>query len=251
MNSFMCWIGGKKYLRAKICEEFPQKYGKYIEVFGGAGWVLFNEERNGKMEIFNDYNSELINLYRCMKYHAGELKRELQYMLNSRELFQDFLEQQQMRGLTDIQRAARYFLIIKMSYGAKLTTFGCVKRNVENMMKMFEEIQKRLNTVIIENEDFEKLIKTKDKEDTFFYLDPPYFQTEKYYSNVDFTREDHKRLYNILKNIKGKFLLSYNDCKYIRELYKNFKIEEVARFSNLTSIIAEPTKFNEILIKNY
>lgn len=251
MNSFMCWIGGKKYLRAKICEEFPQKYGKYIEVFGGAGWVLFNEERNGKMEIFNDYNSELINLYRCMKYHAGELKRELQYMLNSRELFQDFMEQYRTKGLTDIQRAARYFMIIKTSYGAKLTTFGCVKRNIENMTVMFDEIQKRLSNVVIENEDFEKLIKMKDNENTFFYLDPPYFGTEKYYKNVDFSKEDHIRLYEVLKNIKGKFLLSYNDCEYIRELYKNFNIEEFERFSNLTSIADERKKFNEILIKNY
>lgn len=153
MNSFIAWIGGKKLLRAKICERFPKKYDRYVEVFGGVGWVLFNEERPGKIEIFNDYNSELINLYRCVKYHCEEVKRELQYMLNSREIFQDFLNQYNMRGMTDIQRAVRFFMLIKTSYGAKLTTFGCVKRNVENFTLMFDEIQKRLNTVIIENED--------------------------------------------------------------------------------------------------
>lgn len=251
MNSFLKWIGGKKLLRDKICNEFPENYEKYIEVFGGAGWVLFNEERKGKTEIFNDYNSELINLYRCVKYHASEVKKELQYMLNSREIFQDFLAQYNTRGLTDIQRAVRYFMIIKTSYAAKLQCFGCVKRNVENMTGMLEEIQKRLNTVVIENEDFEKLINTQDKETSFFFLDPPYFGTEKYYKNVEFTKEDHERLYNTLKNIKGKFLISYNDCEYIRELYKDFKIEQISRFSNLTTTQEERKQYNEILIKNY
>jgi len=86
----------------------------------------------------------------------------------------------------------------------------------------------------------------QDKESTFFYLDPPYFGTEKYYKNVDFYKEDHERLFNSLKNIQGKFLLSYNDCEYIKELYKSFKIEEVERGNNLTTGM-----YKEILISNY
>ncbi len=217
----------------------------------GAGWILFHKERPGKIEIYNDYNSELVNLFRCVKYHSEEVKKELKYLLNSREVFQDFMSQYNAKGLTDIQRAARFFMLIKASYGSKMGVFGCVKRNVENMTKMFEEIQKRLNTVIIENEDFEKLINQQDKDSTFFFLDPPYVDTERYYKNVNFTKEDHKRLYNVLKNMKGKFLLSYNDCDYIRELYKEFNIEEVERFSNLTAALDEKKKFKEILIKNY
>lgn len=251
MNSFLSWIGGKKLLRNKICDEFPEDYEKYVEVFGGAGWVLFNQERPNKTEIYNDYNSELVNLFRCVKYHAEEVKNQLQYFLNSREIFQDFMEQYQVRGLTDIQRAIRFFMVIKTSYGSKLTTFGCVKRNVENMTAMLEEIQKRLNTVVIENEDFEKLIKMQDKESTFFFLDPPYYGTEKYYKNVNFTKEDHIRLFNAVNGIKGKFLISYNDCEFIRDLYKDYNIEEISRFSNLTAALDNQKEYKEILIKNY
>ena len=251
MNSFIAWIGGKKLLRERVCNNFPKEYEKYVEVFGGAGWVLFNEERAGKTEIYNDYNSELVNLFRCIKYHQEELKRQLNYLLNSRELFQDFINQYSIRGLTDIQRAARFFAILKTSYASKMKCFGCVKRNIENMTGIFEEIQKRLNTVVIENLDFEKLINQQDKENTFFYLDPPYVNTEKYYKNVNFTEEDNIRLYNTVKNIKGKFLISYNDCEYIRKLYKDFNIQEVERFSNLTAVLKEKKNFKEILIKNY
>lgn len=90
MNSFISWIGGKKLLRKEIVSRFPEKIDRYIEVFGGAGWVLFHKDRHAEMEVYNDYNSDLVNLYSCIKYHCTELQRELSFMLNSRELFGDF-----------------------------------------------------------------------------------------------------------------------------------------------------------------
>ena len=113
MNSFISWIGGKKFLRKKIISQFPENYGRYIEVFGGAGWVMFGMEQPAPLEVFNDKNSDLINLYRCVKYHCDELQKELHFMLNSREQFKDFKQQIVAGGLTDIQRAARYFILIK------------------------------------------------------------------------------------------------------------------------------------------
>lgn len=78
MNSFIAWIGGKKLLRKAIMERFPEDgYTRYIEVFGGAGWVLFGKEPGKKLEVFNDVNSDLINLYRCIKYHREALQKEL------------------------------------------------------------------------------------------------------------------------------------------------------------------------------
>ena len=63
MNSFISWIGGKKLLRKRIVEEFPENgtFDRYIEVFGGAGWVLFASEKHAKMEVYNDINGNLIN----------------------------------------------------------------------------------------------------------------------------------------------------------------------------------------------
>jgi DNA adenine methylase len=109
-------------------------------------------------------------------------------------------------------------------------------------------VSARLARVAIENKDFQNLISSQDREETLFYLDPPYFETEKYYQNVEFKREDHERLYNSLKNIKGKFILSYNDCPYIRELYKGYNIKEVTRFNNLSFKTKE---FRELIITNY
>lgn len=253
MNSFIGWIGGKKLLREKIVNEFPEGHiERYVEVFGGAAWVLFHKDRHANQEIYNDYNSELVNLFRCVKYHRQELQRELQYFLNSREMFQDFLQQYQVRGMTDIQRAARYFMLIKTSYGSKGTTYGCVKKNVEVFVNYLTDIEKRLINVVIENRDFDSIIKTYDKIDALFYLDPPYYNTERYYSNVEFMTNDHKRLKDCISNLKGKFILSYNDCLEIRELYKEYNIIEIDRHNNLNSRYSDKDqRYKELIIKNY
>lgn len=81
MNSFIAWIGGKKLLRKEIVKRFPEEgFTRYVEVFGGAGWVLFEKEQGKELEVFNDRDSNLINLYRCIKYHCGELQRELEWL---------------------------------------------------------------------------------------------------------------------------------------------------------------------------
>ena len=73
-----------------------------------------------ELEVYNDVNSDLVNLYRIIKYHPEELQKELRYILMSREIFFDAVEQCEVRGMTDIQRAARFFITIKESYGNTL-----------------------------------------------------------------------------------------------------------------------------------
>ncbi len=251
MNSFIAWIGGKKLLRKSIIERFPNEneIDRYIEVFGGAGWVLFGKEPSKHLEVFNDIDSDLINLYRCIKYHCEALQKELDWLLISREQFFDSKSQLDTRGLTDIQRAARYFLIIKISFGADRRTFGTNKKNLVNTIEYLPEIRERLKNVVIENRDFETLIKVYDRAKALFYLDPPYHGTEKYYDS-GFGLEDHKRLNALLKGIKGKFILSYNDDELIRELYSGFHIERISRNNNLTNK-KDAGEYKELIIKNF
>lgn len=251
MNSFISWIGGKKLLRNKILEAFPKReaFDRYIEVFGGAGWVLFSSDRHAKIEVYNDVNGNLVNLFRCTKYHPEALQKELELIMMSREQFFDAKGQIEVRGLTDIQRAARFYILVKESFGSDLRSFGVRPKNMENAIDYILTVSKRLNTVVIEKQDFKHILKTYDKEQALFYLDPPYYETEKYYPDK-FMPEDHVRLKNALKILKGKFLLSYNDCEYIRELYSGYKIMEVERMHNLIQGKEKP-RYKEILIKNY
>ena len=249
MQSFISWIGGKRLLKKKIIEQFPQNFDCYIEVFGGAGWVLFEKEKHADMEVFNDINGDLINLYRCVKYHPEALQKELEWTMASREQFFDCVANSNSRGTTDIQRAAAFFCRIKLSFGTNLRSFGVRPKDMQKAADYLQEVSKRLKRVVIENADFERLLKAYDREKALFYLDPPYYEAEKYYSDR-FQPEDHVRLKNALSNIRGMFLLSYNDCPEIRELYKEYTITEVDRQDTIVTK-TNPRRYKELIIRNY
>ena len=245
MKSPIPWIGGKSLLKNTILNEFPnnKSYNRFIDVFGGGGSILFAKDKHAELEVYNDANSDLVNLFRCIKYHAQELQREIRYYLNSREMFFDCQQRIDMRGFTDIQRAAMFYVLVKTGFGASTRTFGCNKKRFNT--DIFGSIEQRLDGVVIENKDFENLIKVYDREKALFYCDPPYHKTERHYT-VKFTDDDHKRLCRALFNVKGKFVLSYNDDEYIRKLYKNFNIIPVERNNNLSQ-----GTFKEVIIKNF
>lgn len=248
MDSFLPRIGGKKLLRGTICEMFPESgYDRYIEVFGGMAWVLLHKDKHAALEVYNDADGGLVNLMRCVKYHLPELMRELACWLNSREMFFDALEQLECRGLTDIQRAARYYVKIRYSYGADGKSFGGSKKSVATAMEKLQAVSDRFiqNSVVVENKDFESLIKQYDRDKALFYCDPPYYKAEGEY-DVVFIKDDHARLRRCLGDIKGRFLLSYNDCEFVREMYKEFRLVEVERGNNLGK-----GKYKELIIMNY
>lgn len=244
MKSFFPWIGGKSQLAKQIVSKIPDNIGRYVEVFGGGGSVLFKREpQKSQLEVYNDVNSNLVNLFRCVKYHREELQRELSLYLNSREMFLDIRDRLKCGGFTDIQRAAMFYLEVRLSFGADCDSFGCNRKSFG--VDYLEKIEERLRAVVIENKDFDNLIKVYDRPNALFYCDPPYHNTEKYYA-AEFKNEDHERLKQRLSGISGLFLLSYNDDEYIRDLYKDFNIQTAERNNGLN---AKP--FKELIITNY
>jgi DNA adenine methylase len=252
MDSFLCWIGGKKLLRKEIIFRFPEtKVERYIEVFGGAAWVLFGKEVvSGQIEVYNDIDGQLVNLYRCVKFHCAELQRELSFIPIAREQFCDFKSQLVMPGMTDIQRAARYYYIIKASFGADRRSFACAPYNVSRAIERLSEISERLQRVVVECKDFANLIKVYDRPAALFYCDPPYVGTEDMY-DAAFGDAQHRQLREILGGIKGKFILSYNNCPYIRDLYDGFHIDEITRDNNMSNKPCRKAQYKELIIKNY
>ena len=198
MNSFMSWVGGKKALRDAIVTRLPNSCDRYVEVFGGGGWVLFHKTP-GKFEVYNDFNPNLANLYRCVRDHPDELCEELRYSLNSRTDFEHIREVLKSKtAIPDIKRAAYFYQIIRESYASGLDSFGAQPHNMWRNFPLITEASRRLQSVVIENKDFEKLISQYDRPNTIFYLDPPYYETEDYYEDVGFGRADHERLCNAL-----------------------------------------------------
>ena len=285
MNSIISWVGGKKALRDLIYQKIPKEFGRYIEVFGGGGWVLFGRTPDTAMEVYNDFNSDLANLFRCVRDQPIAFLKELGFLpLNGRDEFfvlRKFLEQEEFtdafmrqelelaqRELTpvqfeeiraillekaqlyDIRRAAAFFKVIRYSYGSGCTSYGCQPFDIRKTFDLIWQGSRRLRDTVIENKDFEDLIRQYDRENAFIYCDPPYYLTEGHYA-VEFRREDHFRLRDTLKNCQGKFLVSYNDCEFIRELYQDFRIETVSRLNNLAQRYDSGCEYAEVLISNY
>ena len=279
-------VGNKSSILHILYAVFPMKYGRFIDVFGGSGSVLLGKPEIHPFEVYNDFDKNLVNLFRCMKERTMATVRELGFCnLNSREDFnaiRKFFEQREeftdeylseellLTELTlpppeanelkelrtritqdhDVRRAAMFLKLLRYSYSSSCKSFASQPFDIRKLFGLIKELENRMANVVVENQDFETLIKHYDRPDSFFYADPPYFSSEGMYE-VGFGWDDHVRLRDTLKGIKGKFLLSYNDCEEIRELYDGFSLLDFSRTHAMVQRYEAGREFKELLIGNY
>lgn len=278
-------VGNKTAILHILYALFPIQYGRFVDVFGGSGSVLLGNPEICPFEVYNDFDRNLANLFRCMKERTMAVIRELGFChLNSREDFiaiRRFFENEQFddkylseelrltkilfpppaaKELTemrkritadyDVRRAAMFLKLLRFSYSSSGKSYASQPFDIRKLFGLISQLQDRMANVVVENQDFETLIKHYDRPDAFFYLDPPYFSTEDMYE-VGFGWDDHVRLRDTLKNIKGRFLLSYNDCNEIRELYNGFSMFDFSRMHSMAQRYEAGKEFKELLIGNY
>lgn len=285
MKSPVSRVGNKSAILHILYALFPLEYGRFVDVFGGSGSVLLGKPEVHAFEVYNDFDRNLVNLFHCMKERTMATIRALGFChLNSRE---DFLAIRQffkaetfddaylaeelhlteilfpppeaaelkeirtrITGDYDVRRAAMFLKLLRYSYSSSGRSYAAQPFDIRRLFSLIQELQERMANVIIENQDFEILIRHYDRTDTFFYLDPPYFSSEDMYA-VDFGWEDHMRLRNTLGDIRGRFLLSYNDCPEIRELYTGFSLFDFSRVHSMAQRYEAGKEFKELLIGNY
>lgn len=230
MNSLLNYIGGKSQLSKIIIPQIPE-HKTYCEVFAGAAWVFFRKEPS-KCEVINDLDGELISFYRVLQNHLEEFIKQFRWMLSSREFWNDYKRQLEADGLTDIQRAVRYYYVQRHSFGGKVRgrTFGTAveSRPRINLLRIEEELSEahlRLTNVVVENLNWKIIIEKYDRPTTFFFLDPPYFKAPFYKHNLSF--QDYKDIAEVLSKIEGKFILTINDLPEMREVFSQFSMEPV------------------------
>jgi DNA adenine methylase len=222
------WIGGKTRLADKLIPNFPS-HSCYVEVFAG-GAALYFMRQPAEVEVINDINGELVNLYRVVKNYLEEFVRQFKYALSSRDVFK-WMQETPPHTLTDIQRAARFFYLQQHAFGGKVygQTFGTATTTPPvNLLRIEENLSAahlRLSNSFIENLDWHALMLKYDRPHTFFYLDPPYWETEGY--GVDFGIEQYELMAATLKAIKGKAIISLNDHPDIRRIFADFEIDTV------------------------
>lgn len=150
----------------------------------------------------------------------------------------------------DLRRAVMFLKLLRYSYSSGGKSFACQPFSVASLFSLIEQVGNRLENAVIENQDFEVLIKHYDRENAFFYCDPPYYSSE-YVYQCGFTWDDHLRLKSTLANAKGKWLVSYNDCEEIRELYDGYSFFDFKRIHSMVQKYDAGREFPELLIANY
>ena len=281
---FIPWIGSKEKLIPHLWQVFPPNPKLYLEPFGGGGALLLGmQPQISRLDIYNDFNCDLVNLFLCARECTVQLIRELQFLpLHSRaefDLLREFKkhkallqkriadEQDAVRecfsgeeqaelleilrersGLFDVQRAAAYYKVCRGSFSGTTTSFGVKPNNLTNFLYLFDDASKRLQDVVIENKDCLEIIRERDGPDSLIYCDPPYFEAEKLYE-VGFPREKHIELKRILADCVGYIVVSYNDCPFIRHLYQDFYILAFRRNNPLSQ--KKNATYGELIITNY
>lgn len=244
------WPGGKSRL-AKFMLRHVTPHTCYCEPFcGGLGFFL--SKQPSKVEVINDLHGDLVNLYKMIKWHHPELLREMSFLVNSRELYKQFIEQP---GLTEIQRAARWLYRCALGFGASDTSYGVQRKSgggacssLANLHPVIEALSARLDRVSIEHVDWARCVRLYDSAETFFFLDPPYSRckTKNYAAWQD---ADMERLRDVLLGIQGSFLLTVNDCPENRRIFTCFRLRGISRQRGIANKTADQRKpYRELII---
>lgn len=231
MTPIIPWPGGKRRLAKHILPLVEkQPHHCYVEPFAGGAAILFMRQP-APVEIINDLNGELVRLYRCVRHHLDELVRQFRWALVSREMFK-WAQMERVETLTDIQRAARFFYLQRLAFGAKVAgqTFGTAATAAPrlNLLRIEEDLSAahlRLSRVTIEHLSWQDCIARYDRPETLFYLDPPYWATEGY--GIDFELNQHQALATVMAGLQGRAILSINDHPTMREVYGAFRQRKV------------------------
>ena len=216
MGSFLQYYGGKYLLTGKLIDNFPQ-YDRYVDVFGGAASVLLAKPPS-KGEIYNDIDSHIVNLFEQVRDNSKEFIQRVELTPCSREVFEDFVSKMDTEKDKLIRAVMYYTILNQLNLYYKEWSAKGYSLYFKNKTKQIDRVVSRLRGVVLENDDFESILKRYDKDTTFFYLDPPYIPQTRTATSVydnEMSYEDHEHLVSILSAIQGKVMLS----GYENELY--------------------------------
>lgn len=222
MKKLVPWLGGKRALAGRIARTLGP-HTCYAEPFCGGASVFFAKTPS-RVEVLNDKHLGLMNLFRVAQRHPDALLAELGRVVASREWYEACWAQP---GLTDVERAARFYYRLKHTFGGKPHErsfgYGTTRKcgvNADTLAADLTAVHARLKNVVLETLPFEEIVRRYDRPHTLFYCDPPYYGLTGYGSEMPFGAADHERLAEILAAIDGRFILSINDAPFVRRLYR-------------------------------
>ena len=238
-NPLIRYHGGKFRIADWIISQFP-RHKTYVEPFGGGGSVLLCKEPS-EIEVYNDIDDEVVNLFRVLRNpeQREQLEQQLYLTPFSRVEFYEAYEDVDC----PVERARRMIIRAQMGFGSAGATKGSTgfrmaggrQKNYELVLwekypARLAQYAKRLKQVLIENQPASKIIDLYDTEETLFFVDPPYVRSTRTANVVAYRYEmsdsDHIALLDQLNQVKGKVLIT----GYEHDIYN----EKLSRWKKLT-----------------
>jgi DNA adenine methylase len=251
------YYGGKQRLVTLILSLIP-KHKLYCEPFVGGAAVFFAKEPS-EMEVINDLNGEVVNFYQVCKTDFSKLEKLVQSTPHSRQVHRETQEILKNADKFDpVKRAWAFWVQTNMSFSSRIFggyayerhSNGTLKRFVNKKLAFTKDLQQRLDMVDIESNDALQVIKSRDGDDSFFYCDPPYFNSDMgHYKG--YTEKDFTQLLETLSEVEGKFLLSSYPSDVLDGFTNKHKWHTITKQSGV-AVTKQTNKIKiEVLTANY
>ena len=251
ITKLFCRVGSKRPILKVLKKHFPNDYDLYVEPFVGSGDVYFRLKKEGVDAVINDIDEKLIkNGYVILK--AG-------YSLDGIDKYEKVRsEKEQLRFQTDLVNKAQTNPLDRLAkeiyrtcgtFGSKPDQKQIKTSNISGKLKKMELYKEYMKNTKLFSTDYKKIIKKYNKPNAFYFLDPPYEESGKLYENSII---DYEEMRDLLKGVKGKFLLTINDSPEIRRIFSPFNITSItvpAVGNKLLGVGGKDRK--ELIIKNY
>ena len=272
---FLKWVGGKRGLLKQILPFINNNLKNYHEPFLGGGAVFFELFSQGLLKnkkiFLSDLNSELINTYKVVQNTPNDLILNLEnYKKNHNKEFyykiRELDRKPNFQELSEIERATRFTYLNKTCFnglyrvnkkGFFNTPIGSYKNpNIADKETILSS-SKALQNVILLNQSFEKVVNIVQKDD-LVYFDPPYYPLNatshftSYDSNM-FLDHQQKELFQIFQELEQlgvKTLQSNSDTDFIKNLYKDYRVNTVFANRFINSKSSNRGKVSEIIIES-
>jgi len=230
------------------------RHRTYVEVFGGGAALLLNKPES-RIEVYNDVDGQLVNLFLQVRDHGLELHRRLKSLPYSRELYERWRAEPWPED--PIERAARFYYLQRLSFrglpnrGWKSSVVRDFVAEWINAVENLPPVMARLRKAQIDRCDFRRCIKNYDRTETLFFCDPPYYGLKSY--SHQFVDQDHLDLAEALRRVKGKWILTYDDHPKIRRLYAGFSTISILTQKSAAMVRdGRPcSRFGELIIANF
>lgn len=263
LKSPLRYPGGKSRAIKILMPFFPQNFDELVEPFFGGGSVwLYLAQNFGLKQIFaNDLNTDLYCFWQTLKTQnkalIDEIKRTRQTHTNGRELYEKLLARRG-ENLSDFQRAVDFFVLNRITFSGDCGGYSqkaYESRFTPSSIERLKNMDSILRNFTFSNQSYERLLQNNGKR-VFIFLDPPYFSASKsklYGKKGDLHANfNHERLCEHLKNTKHRFLLTYDDSEFIRELYKDFyKMQFTLQYGMNNFKQTKAKAGSELLISNF